>query len=146
MPGRQTRTLGAVVGLLLALLLPPFFVRAQDVGVAAAAEKTAQYKAWLDQLREGEFNYWTRVDETRRPFQLYVAEGFLKAEFKYQEEFVEIFSHYLAGHPQKYMLIDLYDSESGQPVGEYGWSGFKLFTTASDFLPEDRGLEANPRG
>ena len=143
MPRRQTRTLGAVAGLLLAILLPPFFVQAQDVDVRAAAEKTAQYKAWLDELRGGEFNYWTRVDETRRPFQLYVAEGFLKAEFTYQEQFVEIFSHYLAGHPQKYMLIDLYNADTGRPVGEYGWSGFKLFETASD-LPADLRSEANP--
>ena len=137
--------MGAVAGLLLAFLLPPFFVHAQDVDIGAAAEKTAQYRVWLDQLRDGEFNYWTRVDGTRRPYKLYVGEGFLKAEFKYQEEFVEIFSHYLAGHPQKYMLIDLYDADSGAPVGEYGWTGFKLFRTASD-LPEDRRSEANPAG
>jgi hypothetical protein len=134
-----------IAGLLLAFLLPPFFVRAQEVGVAAAAEKTSLYKVWLDQLRDGEFNYWTRVDETARPYKLYVGEGFLKAEFVYQEEFVEIFSHYLAGHPQKYILIDLYDAENGQPVGEYGWSGFKLFPSAAD-LPADRRSEANPAG
>jgi hypothetical protein len=145
MPRRQTRTLGAVAGLLLAFLLPPFFVRAQEVDIGAAAEKTAQYGVWLDQLRDGEFNYWTRVDGTGRPYKLYVADGFLKAEFQYQEEFVEIFSHYLAGHPQKYMLIDLYDANTGEPVGEYGWTGFKLFRTASD-LPGDRRSEANPAG
>lgn len=145
MPRRQTRTLGAVAALLLALLLPPFFVRAQEVDVGAAAEKTAQYKVWLDQLKDGEFNYWTRVDGTRRPYQLYIGEGFLKAEYSDQEQFVEIFSHYLAGHPQKYILIDLYDAETGQPVGEYGWTGFKLFRTSSD-LPADRRSEGPPAG
>src|SRR5689334_21439602 len=114
MPARQTRTLGAVAALLLALLLPPFFVRAQDVGVAG----------------------------TRRPYRLYVGDGFLKAESNYQEEFVEIYSHYLAGHPQKYALIDLYNANAGESVGEYGWSGFMHYKTTAD-SPGDRRSEAS---
>ncbi|HEY1266932.1 MAG TPA: hypothetical protein VGH16_06725, partial [Candidatus Binatia bacterium] len=60
----------------------------------------------------------------------YVGEGFTKADFEHQEQFVEVFSHYLAGHPDKYMLIDLYDARTGEAIGEFGWGGFKLFNAA----------------
>ena len=130
MLGRQTRVRGAVAGLVFSLLLPPFFVQAQDIKDWAI--KTAEYKTWLDRLQGDGSKYWTRLDGSRRPHKLYVGEGFSRASFKDQEEFVETFSHYLAGHPDKYMLIDLYDARTGQPVGEFGWSGYKLFSTASD--------------
>ena len=42
-----------------------------------------------------------------------------------------IFSRYLAGHPEKNMLIDIYDGSSGKVIGEYGFGGFKLFTAAA---------------
>jgi hypothetical protein len=44
-----------------------------------------------------------------------------------KENFVEIFSRFLAGHPEKNMLIDIYDATNGKPIGEYGFGGFKLF-------------------
>jgi len=44
-----------------------------------------------------------------------------------KEQFVEIFSRFLAGHPEKNMLIDIYDASSGKPIGEYGFGGFRLF-------------------
>jgi hypothetical protein len=132
-PGRQTSVRGTILGLLFLLLLPPYFVQAQDIKAWAA--KTAEYKTWLDQLQGDGTKYWTRLDGTRRPHKLYVGEGFTKADPKDQEQFVEIFSHYLAGHPDKYMLIDLYDAGTGQPVGEFGWSGFKLFSASSDSQP-----------
>jgi hypothetical protein len=132
-PGRQTSVRGTILGLLFLLLLPPCFVQAQQAqDIRAWAAKTAEYKTWLDQLQGGDSTkFWTRLDGSRRPHKLYVSEGFTKADPKDQEEFVEIFSHYLAGHPDKYMLIDLYDARTGQPVGEFGWSGFKLFSASS---------------
>jgi hypothetical protein len=139
MTGRQTRLGGTIAGLLFLLLLPPFFVQAQQPqdakkiqeDVKAWALKTAQFKEWLDELHGDQYNFWTRLDGTRRPHKLYVSEGFTKAPFKDQEQFVEIFSHYLAGHPDKYMLIDLYDSQTGEVIGEYGFGGFKLFSTSA---------------
>jgi hypothetical protein len=59
-----------------------------------------------------------------------VGEGFMQATTGEKEEFIEIFSRYLAGHPEKNMLIDIYDGSSGKVIGEYGFGGFKLFTVA----------------
>jgi hypothetical protein len=114
------------------LLLPPFFVQAQaqkqDLNeIKGWASQTAQFKEWLDSRQGDGLKFWTRLDSSRRPHKLYVGDGFNKADFKEQEEFVEVFSHYLAGHPDKYMLIDLYDAHTGAPVGEFGWAGFKLY-------------------
>jgi hypothetical protein len=125
----------AILGLFFLFSLPPFFVQAQELKTQAQdvkswAAKTAEYKQWLDQMQGGEFKFWTRLDGSRRPHKLYVGEGFTKADFKDQEQFVEVFSHYLAGHPDKYMLIDLYDARTGQAIGEFGWGGFKLFNAA----------------
>src|SRR5215813_5985683 len=139
---RQTRMRRAIAGLFFLFSLPPFFVQAQDVKTTQAqdvktwATKTAEYKQWLDQLQGGEFKFWTRLDGSRRPHKLYVGEGFTKADFKDQEQFVEVFSHYLAGHPDKYMLIDLYDARTGEAIGEFGWGGFKLFNASADGAAE----------
>jgi hypothetical protein len=126
-----------ILGLFFLFSLPLFFVQAQEAKTQAQdvkswAAKTAEYKQWLDQLQGVEFKYWTRLDGSRRPHKLYVGEGFTKADFKDQEQFVEVFSHYLAGHPDKYMLIDLYDARTGDPIGEFGWGGFKLFTVGAE--------------
>jgi hypothetical protein len=134
MLGRQTRIRGTIAGLLFLALLPPLFVQAQDVkpeDIKAWAMKTKEYKQWLESMKGGTFQFWTRMDDSRRPHKVYVGEGFEKADFKDQEQFVEIFSHYLAGHPDKYMLIDLYDARTGSPIGEYGFGGFKLFPAES---------------
>jgi hypothetical protein len=32
----------------------------------------------------------------------------------------------LAGHPEKNMLIDIYDANTGKEIGEYGFGGFHL--------------------
>ena len=127
------------IALFFLFSLPPFFVQAQDVktqDIKLWAAKTAEYKQWLDHLQGGEFQFWTRLDGSRRPHKLYVGEGFTKADFKDQEQFVEVFSHYLAGHPDKYMLIDLYDARTGEPIGEFGWGGFKLFNASADAAAE----------
>ena len=71
--------------------------------------------------------YLVRLDDRRRPHRLYLGEGFFRADFKSQERFVDTFSNYLAGHPEKFMLIDLFDDGTNEPVGEYGFGGFKLY-------------------
>ena len=89
--------------------------------------KITQYKKWLDTLGPQGSRYWTRVDARHRPHRLYLGEGFYRADFESQERFVDKFSNYLAGHPEKFMLIDLFDAKTNRPVGEYGFGGFKLY-------------------
>jgi hypothetical protein len=92
--------------------------------------KINQYKKWLDTLGPQGSQYWTRLDAGHRPHRLYLGEAFYRADFKSQERFVDTFSNYLAGHPEKFMLIDLFDAKTNKPVGEYGFGGFKLYTSA----------------
>ncbi len=89
--------------------------------------KIAQYKKWLDTVGPEGSRYWTRLDSGRRPHRLYLGEAFYRADFQSQEHFVDTFSNYLAGHPEKFMLIDLYDAGTSQLVGEYGFGGFKFY-------------------
>ncbi|HEY7219476.1 MAG TPA: hypothetical protein VH985_13920 [Candidatus Binatia bacterium] len=89
--------------------------------------KIAQYKKWLDTLGPQGSQYWTRLDARHRPHRLYLGAGFYRADFQSQERFVDTFSNYLAGHPDKFMLIDLFDADTNKPVGEYGFGGFKLY-------------------
>jgi len=72
--------------------------------------------------------FWVRLDARHRPHRLYLGEGFFRADARTQEQFVETYSSYLAGHPEKSMLIDLFDAATNNPVGEYGWGGFKLYS------------------
>ena len=44
-----------------------------------------------------------------------------------KENFIEVFSRFLAGHPDKNMLIDIYDANTSKLIGEYGFGGFRLF-------------------
>ncbi len=90
--------------------------------------KIAQYKKWLDTLGPQGSQYWVRLDSRQRPHRLYLGEGFYRADFKSQERFVDTFSNYLAGHPEKFMLIDLFDAATNRAVGEYGFGGFKLYS------------------
>src|SRR6266498_1038546 len=87
--------------------------------------KITQYKKWLDTLGPQGSQYWTRLDARQRPHRLYLGEGFYRADL--QERFVDTFSNYLAGHPEKFMLIDLFDADINKAVGEYGFGGFKLY-------------------
>jgi hypothetical protein len=89
----------------------------------------AEYKGWLDSVGVKGYRFWIRLDGNHRPHRLYVGEGFDNADYNGKEQFVETFSRYLAGHPEKYMLIDLFDGATGVPVGEFGWGGFKLYPT-----------------
>ena len=92
--------------------------------------RVAEYKKWLDQVGSNGSRYWVRLDSSKRPHRLFVAEGFIGADSREKEQFIEIFSRYLAGHPEKNMLIDIYDAGSGKAIGEYGFGGFKLFGTS----------------
>jgi hypothetical protein len=87
----------------------------------------AEYKKWLDSMGPQGSKYWVRLDGQRRPHRLYLGEGFYRADYKSQERFVDTFSNYLAGHPEKFMLIDLFDANTNKAVGEFGWGGFKLY-------------------
>jgi hypothetical protein len=87
----------------------------------------AQYKKWLDSLGPEGSKFWVRLDQRQRPHRLYLGEGFYRADPRTQERFVDTFSNYLAGHPEKFMLIDLFDATTNKAVGEYGFGGFKLY-------------------
>src|SRR3972149_11623839 len=87
----------------------------------------AQDKKWLDTLGPEGSKFWVRLDHRQRPHRLYLGEGFYRADPRTQERFVDTFSNYLAGHPEKFMLIDLFDATTNKAVGEYGFGGFKLY-------------------
>jgi hypothetical protein len=103
-------------------------VRGDEFTVRAA--QIAESKKWLDTFGSDGSRYWVKLDSERRPHKLYVGEAFYRARPQEQERFVETFSHYLAGHPDKFMLIDLYDEATKAPVGEFGWGGFKMYPSA----------------
>ena len=114
-----------VLTILSLLFLLPLGASGQDFKKWEA--QISEYKQWLDVVGLAGFRFWLRLDSSRRPHKLYVGEGFDKADYKVKEEFVEIFSHYLAGHPDKFALVDLFDGASGAAIGEFGWGGFKLY-------------------
>jgi len=93
--------------------------------------KIAQYKKWLDTLGPRGSQYWLRLDSTRRPHRLYLGEAFRRADAQSQEQFIDKYSNYLAGHPEKFMLIDLFDAGTSKLVGEYGFGGFKMYIQPS---------------
>ena len=100
--------------------------------------KIAQYKKWLDTLGPRGSQYWLRLDSGRRPHRLYLGEAFRRADAQSQEQFIDKYSNYLAGHPEKFMLIDLFDADTSKLVGEYGFGGFKLYIQPS---PESDNLK-----
>lgn len=125
---RNRQKVAAVV--LAAALLFPVLSLAQNFSFKEIEARVSEYKNWLDQHGTNGSRYWVRLDSTKRPHRLYVAEGFIQATITEKEQFIEIFSRYLAGHPEKNMLIDIFDGSSGKVIGEYGFGGFKLFTVA----------------
>jgi hypothetical protein len=108
------------------LFFPPL-LPAQNINFKEIEARVLEYRKWLDQVGSGGSRYWIRLDSSKRPHKLYVGEGFMQAGRDEKENFVEIFSRFLAGHPEKNMLIDIYDATNGKPIGEYGFGGFKLF-------------------
>jgi len=122
------RMLEKVTVLFLAsALLFPLVAFAQSPSFKEIQERVAEYRMWLDQAGSNGSRFWVRLDSSKRPHRLYIGEGFMKADAKAQQEFIEIFSRFLAGHPDKNMLIDIYDPNNGKWIGEYGFGGFRLF-------------------
>jgi hypothetical protein len=113
--------------LLASALFFPAVAFAQSVNFKEIEAKVSEYRKWLDQVGSNGSRYWVRLDSTKRPHRLYVGEGFMRANSSEQENFIEIFSRFLAGHPDKNMLIDIYDPTNGKWIGEYGFGGFRLF-------------------
>ena len=109
-----------------ALLFPALSV-AQSVNFKEIEARVLEYRKWLDQAGSNGSRFWVRLDSSKRPHRLYVGEGFNQAEYAEKENFVEIFSRFLAGHPEKNMLIDIFDASTGKAIGEYGFGGFRLF-------------------
>ncbi len=125
----RKRLLGVILA--LALLAPQVAVsqNSSSRDFKQIQAQLTEYKRWLDQVGVAGLRYWVRVENNRRPHRLFVAEGFLHAEHSHQEQFIEIFSRYLAGHPERNMLIDIYDAGTGRIIGEYGFSGFRLYSS-----------------
>lgn len=107
---------------------------AQNLNFKEIEARVLEYRKWLDKVGSNGSRYWVRLDSSKRPHRLFVGEGFLKANAVEQEEFVEIFSRFLAGHPDKNMLIDIFDASSGKEIGEYGFGGFRLFAPVPQAL------------
>jgi hypothetical protein len=111
---------------LTSALLFPAVAAPQGFSFKEIDLKIAEYRRWLDQLNSNGLRYWVRLDSSKRPHRLYVGEDFMNAPYSEKENFIEIFSRFLAGHPERNMLIDIFDS-TGKAIGEYGFGGFKLF-------------------
>jgi len=132
MPGKTTAFF-----LAFALLFPAISI-AENLNFKEIEAKISEYRNWLDKVGSHGSKFWLRLDSTKRPHRLYVGEGFKRADYSEKEHFVEIFSRFLAGHPEKNMLIDIFDAKTGKAVGEYGFGGFKLF------LPPSASAQALP--
>lgn len=115
-----------ISSVVLVIFLLPYSSNGQEFKKWEA--KTAEFKHWLDQVGTAGSKLWLRLDSKSRPQRVYVGEGFYKADDQSRERFVEIFSHYLAGHPEKFMLIDIFDAKTGAQIGEFGWGGYKIFS------------------
>jgi hypothetical protein len=113
--------------LLASALLFPAFAGSQTVNFKEIEQRVLEYRKWLDKAGSSGTRYWLRLDSSKRPHRLYVGDGFMQANATDKEEFIEIFSRFLAGHPEKNMLIDIFDASTGKPIGEYGFGGFRLF-------------------
>src|SRR5215208_706150 len=122
------RMLGKITVLTLAsALFFPGLITAQIVNFKEIEARVSEYRKWLDQAGNNGSRFWVRLDSSKRPHRLYVGEAFMKADAAEKENFIEIFSRFLAGHPEKNMLIDIYDPVTTKWIGEYGFGGFRLF-------------------
>jgi hypothetical protein len=108
-------------------LVFPVLSGAQALSFKEIDARVSEYRKWLDKVGSNGSRYWVRLDSSKRPHRLYVGDGFMHASATEKEQFVEIFSRFLAGHPEKNMLIDIYDASTGKEIGEYGFGGFHLF-------------------
>lgn len=122
------RMLGkACLFLLASALFFPSFSAGQNISIKEIESRVLEYRKWLDTQGTNGSRFWVRLDSSKRPHRLYVGDGFKQASAIDQEEFIEIFSRFLAGHPDKNMLIDIFDASTGKVIGEYGFGGFRLF-------------------
>jgi hypothetical protein len=122
------RVLGKIQLIILAsALFFPAVAGAQSVNFKEIEARVSEYRKWLDQVGSNGSRFWVRLDSSKRPHRLYIGEGFMQAGTVAQENFIEIFSRFLAGHPDKNMLIDIYDPANEKWIGEYGFGGFRLF-------------------
>jgi hypothetical protein len=112
---------------LASALLFPAIALPQSFTFKEIEARISEYRGWLEQVGSSGARYWLRLDSSKRPHQLYVGEGFMQAAYEEKERFIEIFSRFLAGHPERNMLIDIFDGANGKAIGEYGFGGFKLF-------------------
>ncbi|MGH9818808.1 MAG: hypothetical protein ACRD43_01465 [Pyrinomonadaceae bacterium] len=119
-----------IIFILASALLFPVVSTAENYSFKEIEDRVSEYRKWLDQVGSKGSRFWVRLDSSKRPHRLFVGEGFMQADSTHKEEFIEIFSRFLAGHPEKNMLIDIYDSSTGKEIGEYGFGGFKLFSFA----------------
>src|ERR1044072_8697327 len=85
-------------------LLFPVVSAAQSLSFKEIDARVSEYRKWLDKEGSNCSRYWVRLDSTKRPRRLCVDDGFVRASAIEKEEFVEIFSRFLAGHPEKNML------------------------------------------
>jgi hypothetical protein len=122
---RAPGTIGTI--LLASALLIPAVSFPQNLTFREIESKVREYRSWLDEVGSRGSRLWIRLDSTKRPHRLYVGEGFSAANFEDKENFIEVFSRFLAGHPDKNMLIDIFDNSTGKLIGEYGFGGFRLF-------------------
>jgi hypothetical protein len=122
------RMLGRLqIAVLASALFFPGLALAQNISFKEIEARVLEYRKWLDTAGSNGSRYWVRLDSSKRPHRLYVGDGFMQANATEKEEFIEIFSRFLAGHPDKNMLIDIFDASTGKPIGEYGFGGFRLF-------------------
>src|SRR6185503_6296595 len=121
MPGKVR-----IVFLASALFFPSLALP-QNISFKEIEARVLEYRKWLDKAGSNGSRFWVRLDSTKRPHRLYVGDGFMQADATDKEEFIEIFSRFLAGHPEKNMLIDIFDASTGKPIGGYGFGGFRLF-------------------
>jgi hypothetical protein len=113
--------------ILASALFFPALTRAQTLSFKEIEIRISEYRKWLDQVGNNGTHFWVRLDSSKRPHRLFIGEGFLKADAAEKEQFIEIFSRFLAGHPEKNMLIDIYDADTSKWIGEYGFGGYRLF-------------------
>jgi hypothetical protein len=122
------RMLGRLqIAVLASALFFPGLALPQNISFKEIEARVLEYRKWLDTAGSNGSRYWVRLDSSKRPHRLYVGDGFMQANATEREEFIEIFSRFLAGHPDKNMLIDIFDASTGKPIGEYGFGGFRLF-------------------
>ncbi|MDH3443566.1 MAG: hypothetical protein OEN50_06570 [Deltaproteobacteria bacterium] len=113
--------------LVASALLFPSLSFAQSLSFKEIDARVSEYRTWLDLVGSKGSRLWMRLDSKKRPHRLYVGEGFRLANYQEKENFIDIFSRFLAGHPEKNMLIDIFDDSTGTLIGEYGFGGFRLF-------------------